>query len=140
MTAVAVADFIFGGIGVFANLWAIMVCFAFLSHSFVLGRAAQILVLNLGYALYGLVCGGLLIGAGVGVLNVARWGRTLSLVYVGLSVFGSVAYLFVPALDGSGRDNVGFLIGKIVGSLLRLTYPVILLVVFHKPRWKQAFR
>jgi len=139
MTAVAVVNFVFGALGVFAGLWAMMTFHAVMSRSLTDGKTTQVAMAGLGMALYGVACGIVAIIAGIGVLKLAPWGRILSLSYAGLSIVSSVVSLFMPTIESSSAPGAGVWIGKTIGFLLGMIYPAILFIVFRRPHWKEAF-
>jgi hypothetical protein len=101
----------------------------------------------------GLVTALAMIAAGVGILKMKPWGRTISLAYglgsIGLGVVGQIMAiaLFYPALLEWGEREGGLaqimamsgIVGGVVGSLFGLVLPVITLVVMTRPKVKAAF-
>ena len=72
-----------------------------------------------------LACSAGLVGAGIGVLKLAPWGRTLS-IFCG----GGMALLNVITIltGGFGLMTLAF-----------LGYGILLVALFHQPQWKSAF-
>lgn len=79
-------------------------------------------------AVIGMALSVLLLASGVGILQLAPWGRTLGLVYAWASVLLQ-AWTLITSGFGSG-----------LCSLLGLVYPIVLLVVLNRDDWKEAFR
>jgi|GEM_PF-1476037 len=143
MTAIAVLNLVFGAILALTNLWVMMGLHAVMSRSFAGAEATAAAMTRLGMSLYYVVCGAVAIVAGVGVLKVAPWGRILSLAYAGLIIPGYVIDIFLPTIGESSDGGLVLgakIIGSIIGSVFWMIYPVILLIVFQKPSWKEAFK
>jgi len=79
-------------------------------------------------ALLGMALHLMLLASGIGILQLAPWGRTLALVYAWLSVLFQAFTLVSSGFASS------------FCSLLGLVYPVVLLVVLNQPDWKETFR
>src|SRR5208337_2696130 len=90
MTAVGVINIVFGTVGILLSLLTVITSHALLSRSFFGGHEGQEVLVLLGMALYGVLCAGVGIAAGVAVLKVSSWGRFLSLTYAGLFVLSAV--------------------------------------------------
>jgi hypothetical protein len=106
------------------------------------------------YAGVSTVACALLVIAGIGLLTMKPWGRTLSVRYVILDIAAAVCYLgfngiylFAPMIDLARRLNspqaTGNAIGAVIGGvgvfLLGLIYPVLLLIFMTRPGMVQAF-
>ena len=95
----------------------------------------------------------LLIAAGIGLLKMKRWGRTLSIAYGGfalmMAVVMSVAMYFAfyqPVLaslsSASGPEQAGLAAGVfsgIAGTVFGMLYPAILLFGMYRPALRAAF-
>jgi hypothetical protein len=110
-----------------------------------------------------LVLGVMLLAAGIGLLNMQPWARTLSLTYAPLAIatrLGSFVYallVVIPGLEeifrgmaaqarpGAGADEMmGFVkMGGTVGAVVQLlfiAYPIVVLVVLTRAHVVAAFR
>ena len=134
MTTVAVLNFIFGGWGVLGGLWAVLTGHAWMSRSLVLGAESQMAMVLIGRGLLGFATGVVGVVAGVGVLMLVSWGRTMNLVYAAVSIFAAVVMLFMPS-PGAGGDAVI----QLMVLLVQFIYPVTLIYLFRKPTWREAF-
>lgn len=138
MTVVAILNFICGILIIPHSMPYILIAFTRLS----LGHFPSFP--EIGMFLYGLlplVAGiAALLGA-IGVLRVMPRGRTLSLVYAGVSVLYSAVSLFIiltsQSRDAMDSNSDSRLIGLIL--LQGLVYPIILIVLFQSPQWKEKF-
>ncbi|MDY0165493.1 MAG: hypothetical protein RBS80_03060 [Thermoguttaceae bacterium] len=123
--------------------------------------ALELMQQHAGYATYmkvsvvlGLIATGVLISAGVGLLTLRPWGRTVSIgyaIYAIVSVvagtvinyFVLLAPMLVKAWDlPSGPERAGMLAGLMGGTLgacFGLIYPVILLIFMFTPTVRKAF-
>jgi hypothetical protein len=119
----------------------------------------QIIHDNPSYALWmkmsiplGLVSSGALLAAGIGLLKLQPWARTLSIVYALYAMFmviiGSVVNYFClmrPMLEQaqgkSGPDAaaaIGGAIGGTVGGCFGLIYPILLLIFMLRAKTTEA--
>lgn len=126
MTAIAVLNFVFGGISILIG-HALMSRLAELSTVLIL-----LLFLTIGYGIVGVI-------AGVGVLRLLPWGRTMSLVSAWVWIGCGVISLFTPSPQAGGKVAGAELAGKVIGFLLGLIYPVTLIFLFRRPSWRQTF-
>lgn len=67
------------------------------------------------------------IAGGVGILKMAPWGRSLSLIYAWIAVALNVVQLLLTGFSAT------------LCSLVGIIYPVVLLVLLNQPDWKAAF-
>ena len=148
MTAVAVLNIVFGSIGILNGLFLIAGAF-FLMHELSRLDVFQIPVARLAFALLALATGIVGLIAGIGILKLRSWARTLSLVYAGLlialcvlsfftvPIIASIGTYDLRAIDGSGLARL------IVFAAIYLAIPVIyapvLCIVCSTPTWKLAF-
>ena len=112
------------------------------------------------YLVSSIVCGGLLIASGVGLLRTAPWARRLAITYAILSAVVSVIYLFyetlvrTPALSNAldqlqpttaeEQSTLSMMrsathVAPIFGCLM-LIYPIVVLIVMFLPTVRAAFR
>ncbi|MBN2307803.1 MAG: hypothetical protein JXR94_02460 [Candidatus Hydrogenedentes bacterium] len=101
----------------------------------------------------GIVAAIALLAAGVGLLKLRPWGRSLSIVY---AIYGLIVAVVLPVvnyfivwrpmldtLQGvGGPAEFGFMIALVsgtVGSCLNFVYPVLLLIFMFRPHVKRAF-
>ncbi|CAN5739276.1 hypothetical protein BH23PLA1_BH23PLA1_44260 [soil metagenome] len=113
---------------------------------------------RLGIGIYSIACFGfclVLTLAGIGLLMMKPWGRTLAMIYGVSSLLGSLIYLgfvsvvlFVPLIQEAGQANrpeaTGVAFGAIFGGsvviLLGMILPALLLIFMRKPAVVQAFQ
>ena len=95
-----------------------------------------------------------LLAAGIGLLRLKSWARTLSIAYaIYAVVFGILAmvvnfiFLFRPMLDQARQQTgpeaagaIGGAIGGSIGGCFGLIYPVLLLIFMLRPTIVAAFR
>ena len=100
-----------------------------------------------------LSCSALLV-AGIGLLRLTSWARTLSIVYaIYAIVFGiigpAVNFFFIirPMLEQARQQHgpeaagaIGGMIGGTIGGCFGLIYPVLLLIFMMRPNVVAAFR
>ena len=96
MTAIAVLNIIFGGVGIFAGVFNLLGFLALLSELSRLG-AFELPATRLTFSLLMLATGAFGLVAGFAIFARRPWARTLSLVYAGLLILSSVfSYTIVP--------------------------------------------
>jgi hypothetical protein len=101
----------------------------------------------------GLLLAVMLIVAGIGLLNLKSWGRTLSLVYAVLMILFQLAGLlwtllfFNPVntklqgqIAGVGGNQTASDVGAVVGSIIGMAYAVVLLIMLMTSGVAGAFR
>ena len=148
MTAIAVLNIIFGGVGILNGLYLALGSFV-LMYELLRLDVFQIPVARLAFALLILATGIVGLIAGIGIFALRPWGRALSLVYGGLLILSSVLSFFaVPIIAAIGTYDIGSLSAEglarlIIFSLIYVVLPVpyalLLCVVFYKPAWKTTF-
>ena len=137
MTAVAVLNFVFGGWAVLQGLSTTLVTHALISRS---GEADPRSLLLILLALLRIGCGIVGIIAGIGILRILPWGRTMSLFYAWFYIaIGLIVSLMVLLQAGSNAAGTGPVMWSVLVALLDLIYPVTLIFLFRKPSWKQTF-
>ena len=92
--------------------------------------------------------------AGIGLLKLKSWGRSLSIGYGAYAIIMqlvglAVAFLFVvkPMMDAAEQGNdpqaqgqmIGGAVGAVFGGCFGLVYPVLLLIFMFRPNVKAAF-
>lgn len=94
----------------------------------------------------GLVVSILLIAAGIGLLKVQPWARTVSIGYaiygILMATIGTIIGLTVilPAMaDQGGATAAGARIGVVIGSVTGFIYPVLVLIFMLRSDIKEAF-
>jgi hypothetical protein len=106
------------------------------------------------FMVIGVIAGGVLLAAGIGLMRLKPWGRTLSIGYgcyaivsVVLGVIYNYFYLWKPMLAAAGQANNPQAIGGTMGvyagiasSFLGLIYPTLLIIFMTRPRVVEAFR
>jgi len=101
----------------------------------------------------GLIAAGFLVASGIGLLQLRPWGRGLAMGYAGYAIVAtvietavSVFYIIPLVTEAAGKagngDAAGVALGSAlgggVGALVRLVFPVLLLVFLNQPRVVQA--
>lgn len=137
MTAVGVLNIVFGGIFIITSLIAIMMVNARLSQGLSDWNAIKLLgqgLLSLAVGIVGLI-------AGIVVLRLIFWGRIMSLIFAGMWVLYALLATFFPVSTGASETSGATfdIIGRVIGLLISLVYPVILYRLFQRPQWKAAF-
>lgn len=90
------------------------------------GATGQAAMVGGALIMFGVLFGAGLLSAGVGVLKMRPWGRSLSLAAATLGI----VYTFGQAV----------LLGMFgISAIVGLVYPVILVFAFMSPAWKRAF-
>jgi len=78
--------------------------------------------------------------AGVGVLKLSAWGKTMSLVFAGTNVLIFILFLMVEILRLSSQSELGLDWPLwLVHFIAYLIYCVTLRVLFQKSNWKHTF-
>ncbi len=113
LTALAVLNFVFGGVG------AVVLILAVLGMGAATAAGAQNTALVWLNLIIGLVVAAMLLVAGVGYLKMSRSGYIFGNVYAILSIVNTIV----------GMIAVGFGVGSIIG----LAYPIITLALLNGP-------
>jgi hypothetical protein len=148
MTAIAVLNIIFGGVGILNGLYLVLGAFALMLELLRLDVFA-IPAARLAFALLILATGIVGLVAGIGIFALRPWARALSLVY-GLLLIASSAISFfaVPIIASIGTYDIGSLSADGLARLIIFgviyvgfpaLYALLLYVVFYKLAWKTTF-
>ena len=148
MTAIAVLNIVFGGLGILSGLFQLIGALALLYGLLRLG-VFEIPVVRLTFSFLILATGVVGIIAGIGMFALRPSARGLSLVYGGLLIFSSVCSFFiVPIIASIGAYNIGsiggydlarLIIFSTIYVILPVLYSILLFLVFYRPAWKTAF-
>jgi len=151
MTAIAVLNIVFGGLGILNGLHLVLGFLALMYELLRLG-VFEIPIARWAFSLLILATGIVGLVAGIGILMLRPWARALSLVYGGLLIFSCVgSFVAVPIIATIGTYDVRSidaygLVRLIIYSVIYIVIPVILVpyslilfVVFYKPAWKVTF-
>lgn len=148
MTAIAVLNIIFGGVGILNGLYLVLGAFALMLELLRLDVFA-IPAARLAFALLILATGIVGLIAGIGIFALRPWARALSLVYGSLLIFSSALSFFaVPIIASIGTYDIGSLSADgltrlIIFGVIYVVFPApyafLLYVVFYKPAWKTTF-
>ena len=148
MTAIAVFNILFGGLGILNGLYLVLGSLALMYELFRLG-VFEIPVARLAFALLILATGIVGLIAGIGIFVLRPWARALSLVYGGLLIFSSVVSFFaVPIIASIGTYDVGsisaynlarLIIFSVIYVVLPVPYFILSCAAFYKPAWKATF-
>lgn len=135
MTAVAIINFVFAGGGVLTGILGIVAANHLLnSAKYIFG------ILYLSLAILNIPQAGAAIVAGVGILKLAPWGRTWTLVYAILSiVFTLLGWMLVSLMrleDNPDQFNTYY---QVFLLIIWCCYPVILLYLINTKTWKVVF-
>ncbi len=160
VTTFGILNIIFAGFGVFGIIGS----FALLTMtaaSAAKNPVLRIMQENPAYAMWmkvaiplGILACGVLLAAGVGLLRMKNWGRTLSIAYaiyaivIGiLSTVLNILFVVRPLLEEASRKQgpeaagaMGGAIGGSVGGCFGLIYPIVLLIFMMRPKLVAAFR
>ena len=149
----------FGVLGLCGTIFA-LVSFAVPQDPTLNNPVLDIMQKHPEYALFNKVAAGigfvasmLAIAAGIGLLQLKSWGRTLSIVYavygiVAAIVTGIVNYIYLigplmrmaDQLEGPEKAQAQILIGSTgLGPCISLIYPVVLLIFMNTETIKRAF-
>jgi hypothetical protein len=90
------------------------------------GHAAMVGGALILFGFFGVLFGAGLLAAGVGVLRLRPWGRSLSLAAAALGIIYTAGQAVI--LDSFG-----------ISGVIGLAYPVALVLAFMTPAWKRAF-
>lgn len=148
MTAIAVCNFIVGTIFGIGGLFIIVLISSRLSKIPDVSRYAKIeaaffFSIGLPYVLTAVI----LLAAGVGILRLSSWGRTLCFVFAwfGIAVLilhlCFLIYFMIVKLKADGAYSFWAELFVQMGGLLLVDgfYPAVLLYLFSQPKWKDAF-
>ena len=148
MTAIAVLNIIFGGLGILNGLFNVLGFLALMYQLLRLG-VFEIPVARVAFSVLTLATGIVGLIAGIGMFALRPWARPLSLVYGGLLILSCVfSFFIVPILASIGSYNIGsidayglarLILFSIIYVVLPVPYALLLCVVFYKPAWKAAF-
>ena len=145
MTAIAVLNVIFGGLGILAGLFNLLGVFVLLYEMLRLG-VFEIPTARVAFALLLLATGSVGLVAGIGMFVLRPWARALSLVYAGLLIASAVCSNFiVPIIATIGTYDIGsislarLMIFGVIYLVIPVPYSIVLCVVFAKAAWKAAF-
>ena len=148
MTAIAVVNIFFGGLGILNGLFLVLGFLAFMYELLRLGVFA-FPIARLAFPLLVLATGIVGLIAGIGIFMLRPWARVLSLVYGGLLIVSCIgSFVAVPIIATIGTYDVGSidaygLVRLIIFSAIYVVIPVpyslILWVIFYKSAWKTTF-
>ena len=148
MTAIAVVNILFGGLGIVDGLYLGL---GFLAHMYELLRLGifEIPIGRLAFSLLILATGIIGLVAGIGLLLLRRWARVLSLVYGGLLTSSAIAsFIALPIIGTLGTHGLGeidaygllrLIIFSAIYVVVPVPYSLILWIMFCKPARKTAF-
>jgi hypothetical protein len=78
-----------------------------------------------------------LLAAGVGLLLLQGWARTVSIIYGVYTILVTIVGVVVTL----GGDTSGFMkIGSLFGAMVSLVYPVLLIIFMMRPKVVAAFK
>ena len=130
MTIIAILNFIFGAVGLLACVFGLVA-----ANSFMPNRAGMLL---LAISLLSLPSAGAAFVSGIGILKLAPWARTWTLVYAILGILGTFMGLAVTAeIQKLSPDPQAS--NPLLTIILGCVYPAILLYLVNTRRWKETF-
>jgi uncharacterized membrane protein (DUF2068 family) len=140
MTALAVLNIVFGGLGIASGLLRVPRSIVLMYESWRLNvlmfsttSGALIALLILAAGVVGLI-------AGIGIFALRPWARTLSLVYGGLFVFSSVVSFAASIVSSHGAYDVTIIMILVVMYVaIPVAYALVLFLAFQRPGWKATF-
>lgn len=148
MSAIAVLNIIFGGIGILNGLYLVLGAFALMSELSRLDVFA-IPAARVAFALLILATGIVGIIAGIGIFTLRTWARALSLVYgLLLMVSSAISFFAVPIIASIGTYDIGSLSADGLARLILFgviyvafpaPYALLLYFVFYKPPRRRTF-
>lgn len=160
ITTFGILNIIFAGMGVFGII-SIMALLTMTAASADNNPVIRIMLENPAYTMWmkvsiplGVLAIGVLLAAGVGLLRMKNWGRTLSISYaiyaivIGiLSTVLNILLVVPPALEEASRlqgpeaaGAMGGVIGGAIGGCFGLIYPIVLLIFMTRPKLVAALR
>lgn len=158
VTVFGILNIVFAGLGLCGTAFSVMLFMP--SSAAANNPVVQIIQSSPGYAAWmkvsvalGVIVAAALLAAGIGLLNLKPWARTLSIVYAIYAIFmvliGDVInYIFLiqPMLQKAHGEQgaeaagaVGGAIGGLFGSCFGLVYPILLLIFMTRPQVVAAF-
>jgi hypothetical protein len=159
VTVFGILNIIFAALGLFGLVASVMVFTATGSSSN--NPVIQTIHNNPSYAAWlkislvlGMGASAALLAAGIGLLNLKPWARTLSIIYaiyaiVNVLVGGVANYIFLiqPMMQQAQQKQgpeaagaIGGAVGGMFGTCFGLVYPVLLLIFMLRPKVVAAFR
>jgi hypothetical protein len=160
VTVFGVLNIVFGALGVIGVIAVIVITYI-LPLPTANNPVLEITRNSPGYALWmdvalplGLLATGVSVAAGIGLLKLKNWGRTLSIGYAIYSIVAGVIgsmvnYIFVmqPLMEQASHKSgpeaaglIGAAIGGTFGTCFGMIYPVLLLIFMLRPKVVAAFR
>jgi hypothetical protein len=159
VTVFGVLNIVLGALGLFGMIFTIILLVLPLPTTN--NPALEIMRNSPGYAALmkimiplGFLACGVSVAAGIGLLKLKNWGRTLSIGYAIYSIvaglFGSMFnYIFLmrPLMEQASQKSgpeaaglIGVAVGGIFGSCFGMIFPVLLLIFMFRPKVVAAFR
>jgi hypothetical protein len=148
MTAIAVLNIFFGGVGILNGVYLLLGAVIMLYE---LLRFAIFMIPVPRFAFAFLILGTGIVGlvAGIGILRLHSWARPLSLVYAALLIFSCVWSFFSLSIISTigtydisqvnGYDLARLIVFSVIHIAIPVIYSLFLIIVFCKPGWKTVF-
>lgn len=166
VSVLAVLNIVFGAIGIVSTPVSLFMTFKPQSFGPMAGNTQQVFGFDImgdpTYRAFMLVSSVLgiavtiaLLAAGIGLLKLKPWARTVSIGYAIYAIVAGLAgwvftyfYIMQPMMEKLGEAGdpaataarFGFVGGSSIGMCFGLAYPIVLLVFMFMPNVKQAFR
>jgi len=144
MTVIAVLNWIGGGLALLGGISGLVsgnstTDYPFLdaaqSSAWIGGLLRWSYVLSIGIGVVAIV-------SGIGLLEVARWGKGWTRAYAVLgllSTIGGVLLTLALAQGKAGLERNLYLFGSVMGGLLGCAYPIVLFMFLRSAKWNAAF-
>ena len=160
VTVFGVLNIVFGALGFVAITFSAITLMA-VSAGSTNNPVLEVMRNSPGYALWmkmtiplGVLASGVSIAAGIGLLKLKSWGRSLSIGYGIYSIVAGVlgvmlSFVFVmqPLIQQASQKSgpeaaalIGGAIGGTIGGCFGMIYPVLLLIFMFHPKVVAAFR
>ena len=153
ITVSSILNFIFAGLGIVYAMINLVTSSAFKFSATSKNLSPEVVQMMTTFGiltcLFSLAVGGIAIVSGIGLIQVARWGRSWTYSYAIAAIASGVinaigTVLLILSMTNSAEDNhlKATLFAAAFGiamALPRIIYPVILLFFLRSTTWKQAF-
>ena len=160
VTVFGVLNIVFGALGFVAIIFSAIMLMVLPAGS-TANNVLEIMRNSPGYAMWmkmaiplGILAAGVSIAAGIGLLKLKGWGRTLSIGYGIYSIVAGIVgvmlnFVFIvhPLMQQASQKSgpeaaamIGGMIGGTIGGCFGMIYPVLLLIFMFRPKVVAAFR
>jgi len=140
MIAIAIINFLFGGGGILAALFGLVFASSLMTNPMMTlgGKGTQLGIVILATALLSLPSSGAAIVSGIGILKLASWGRTWTLVYAILGILTTLISLpLTAAIEKINTEASPS--NPVLTIIVGCVYPGILFWLINTRKWKERF-